>query len=61
MKKSKIKLFYGNDMCKINDEVNSFLKTLDYNQIDDIKISSTQSASYFVINTTILVIYTEEE
>lgn len=48
-------------MCKINDEVNSFLQTLDYNQIDYIKISSTQGANHFIMNTTILVMYTEEE
>lgn len=60
MKKVKTKLFYGNSIG-LEDKVNSFLKTLDYEQIEDIKLSSSKGNNNFIMSTTILVIYAEEE
>lgn len=60
MKRTKIKLFYGNSIG-LEDKVNLFLKTLDYEQIEDIKVSSSKGNNNFITSTTILVIYTKEE
>lgn len=65
MKKLKSKIFYANlvewqGAIDIESRLNEFLETLDYNQIEDIKISSSQANSY-KSNMVILVTYTEEE
>lgn len=65
MKKLKSKIFYVDlvdcqDATNIESRLNEFLETLDYNQIDDIKISSSPANSYRS-NMIILVTYTEEE
>lgn len=65
MKKLKSKIFYVDLVdCKgainIESRLNEFLETLDYNQIEDIKISSSPANSYRS-NIIILVTYTEEE
>lgn len=65
MKKLKSKIFYVDLVdCKgainIESRLNEFLEALDYNQIEDIKISSSPANSYRS-NIIILVTYTEEE
>ena len=65
MKKVKARMFYAdvndyNSAINVENRLNEFLGTLDYNQIEDIKISSSPANSYRS-NLTILVIYTEEE
>ena len=65
MKKVKAKIFYGDivdyqNVANVEIRLNEFLETLDYNQIEDIKITSTQANNYRS-NLTILVTYTEEE
>lgn len=65
MKKLKSKIFYVDladcqDTTNIESRLNEFLKTLDYNQIEDIRISSSPANSYRS-NVIILVTYTEEE
>lgn len=65
MKKLKSKIFYVDlvgcqGAINIESRLNEFLETLDYNQIEDIKISSSPANSYRS-NMIILVTYTEEE
>lgn len=65
MKKVKARMFYADtidydSVINIENKLNEFLGTLDYNQIEDIKISSSPANSY-MSNLTILVTYTEEE
>lgn len=65
MKKLKSKIFYVDlvdrqGAINIESRLNEFLEALDYNQIEDIKISSSPANSYRS-NMIILVTYTEEE
>lgn len=65
MKKLKAKIFYVDlvdcqGAINIESRLNKFLETLDYNQIEDIKISSSPANSYRS-NMIIFVTYTEEE
>lgn len=65
MKKLKSKIFYVDlaicqDTTNIESRLNKFLETLDYNQIEDIRISSSPVNSYRS-NLAILVTYTQEE
>lgn len=65
MKKLKSKIFYIDlvdcqSTINVENRLNEFLGTLDYNQIEDIKISSSPANSYRS-NLTILVTYTQEE
>ena len=65
MKKVKARMFYADaidydSVINVENKLNEFLGTLDYNQIEDIKISSSPANSY-MSNLTILITYTEEE
>ena len=65
MKKVKARMFYADlsdydSVINVENRLNEFLGTLDYNQIEDIKISSSP-ANIYMSNLTILVTYTEEE
>lgn len=61
MKRLKSKIFSDYfSVANLENNLNAFLETLDYDQIEDVKFSSSQIDNY-ATNLAILVTYTEEE
>lgn len=65
MKRLKSKIFSDHfNVASLENNLNAFLETLDYDQIEDVKFSSSQIGNYvgnYATNLAILVTYTEEE
>lgn len=61
MKRLKSKIFSDYfSVANLENNLNAFLETLDYDQIEDVKFSSSQIDNH-TTNLAILVTYTEEE